>query len=130
MYFLKMLFYNFLIVFFANHILPGIEVTSQTKLPHVGGDLLFAIALALLNTSIFPILKLVKQEPTRVRIALVAVILNFLVYAVIKLLPVGIHVMTVEGYFAAAVVVTVGSFVTNFFTMKHDKPSSHVDMPQ
>ena len=36
--YLKSLFFNFLTVFFANHIFSGIEVTSQTKLPHIGGD--------------------------------------------------------------------------------------------
>lgn len=123
MYYLKTLFFNFLVVFFADHTLPGIEVMSQTKLPHVGADLIFAFALGLLNSLIFPILKLVKQEPTGFRIALIALILNFLVYAIIKLLPIGIHVMTVNGYVLASVVVALGSFLTNFLEMKHYKGS-------
>ena len=45
MTYLKSLFFNFLVVFFANHVLPGIEVVKPTKLPHIGGDLTFAIAL-------------------------------------------------------------------------------------
>lgn len=129
MYFLKILFFNFLIVFFANHILPGIEVTSQTKLPHIGGDLIFAAVLGALNSSIFPILKLVRQEAKAIRIAMVALILNFAVYAIVKLLPIGISVMTVEGYLLVSCVVAVGSFLTNFLEMKHSV-SNHMDLPK
>ena len=40
----KSLFYNFLTVYFANHLLPGIELLQQTRFPHIGSDLPFAIA--------------------------------------------------------------------------------------
>jgi uncharacterized membrane protein YvlD (DUF360 family) len=129
MYYLKTLFFNFLVVFFANHILPGIYVTSQTKLPHVGSDLIFAIALGALNSLIFPVLKLIRQEVTGLKIALIALILNFAVYAIVKLAPLGIHIDSVEGYILAAVVVTLGSFLTNFLEMKHYQ-CHNTDMPQ
>jgi uncharacterized membrane protein YvlD (DUF360 family) len=131
MYYLKVLFFNFLIVFFANHILPGVDVTSQTKLPHIGGDLIFAATLGALNSVIFPILKLARQESTALKIALAALILNFAVYAMAKLLPVGIDVTTVEGYVLVSVVVAAGSFLTNFLEMKHSSTAcSKTDMPQ
>ncbi len=133
MYYLKTLFFNFLVVFFADHILPGIEVMNQTKLPHVGGDLLFAAGLGLLNSLIFPLLKLVKQRPTALRIALIALIMNFLSYAIVKLLPVGIHITSVEGYLFASLTVTLGSFLINFLEMKHYQPPcgpSGPDFPQ
>ncbi len=117
MRYLKSLFFNFLIVFFANHVLPGIEVTDMTKLPHLGGDLLFSIALGLLNSLIYPILKLMGR-PAMTRIALVALALNFITYAILKLLPVGIKVVSVEGYLLAAAVVSIGSFLLNYFEMK------------
>lgn len=133
MYYIKTLFFNFLVVFFADHILPGIEVMNQTKLPHVGGDLLFAAGLGLLNSLIFPLLKLVKQQPTALRIALIALIMNFLAYAIVKLLPVGIHITSVEGYLLVSLGVTLGSFLINFLEMKHYKSScgpSGPDFPQ
>lgn len=118
MYYLKSLFFNFLTVFFANHILPGIDVVNQTKLPHFGGDLLFAAALGLLNSLIYPILKIFDKVSVS-KIILLAVILNFAVYAVLKWLPIGINVESIEGYLLASAVVSLGSFLTNFLEMKH-----------
>ncbi len=120
MRYLKSLFFNCLIVFFANHILPGIEVVNQTKLPHLGGDLPFAVVLGLLNSAIHPVMRLINRDISAVRIAIVALILNFAVYAVLKFTSfVGIQVVTVEGYILASLVVTIGSFWTNFVEMKH-----------
>lgn len=121
MYYLKSLFFNFLAVFFANHILPGLDVTDHTKLPHVGGDLGFAIALGLLNSLIHPVLKLIHKDGSGVRIAMIALIVNFASYAVLKLMPIGIHVLSVEGYLLAVLFVSVGSFITNFLEMKRIK---------
>ena len=119
MSYIKSLFFNFLVVFFANHILPVIDVADQTKLPHFGGDLLFAIALGFLNSLIFPVLKLIDRHLTAVRIAMISLVVNFAAYALLKLLPVGILLASVEGYILAAVVVSLGSFLTNYLEMKH-----------
>jgi len=124
MYYLKSLVINFLVVFFADHILPGIDVTNQTKLPHIGGDLIFAAVLGLLNSLIYPILKMANREASAPKIALSALILNFAAYAIIKLIPIGIHVMSVEGYILASAVVMIGSLLTNFFEMKRHQ--SHI----
>ena len=123
MNYLKTLVINFLIVFFANHILPGILVMDQTKLPHIGGDLIMAICLGVLNTLIYPILKLTGQV-SGLKIALAALILNFAAYAIVKIIPIGIGVTSVEGYIMASAVVAIGSFLTNFFEMKRShKPT-------
>lgn len=119
MHYLKSLFFNFLVVFFANHILPGIEVLNQTKLPHVGGDLIFAFVLGAINSLIFPILKLTGKATT-MKIAGIALAINFVAYALLKLLPIGIH-ETIEGYCFAALLVSIGSFLTNYCAMKHAK---------
>lgn len=127
MNYLKGLLISFLIVFFANHILPGIEVTDQTKLPHIGGDLIFSFSLGLLNSAIYPGLKLLRQEVSALKIALIVLILNFIAYALVKFLPIGVQVMSVEGYFLGAAVVAVGSFTLNYLEMKrhHSHPSDH-----
>jgi uncharacterized membrane protein YvlD (DUF360 family) len=133
MKYLKSLFFNFLIVFFANHILPGIEVTDMTKLPHLGGDLIFSIVLGLLNSLIYPGLKILGQPTTMPRIALVALGLNFLAYALLKLLPVGIKLTSVEGYLLGTIVVSLGSFFLNYLEMKsghhHAKPHTPPSEP-
>ncbi|MES2273312.1 MAG: phage holin family protein [Chlamydiota bacterium] len=129
MHYLKSLFFNFLTVFFANHILPGIDVVNQTKLPHLGGDLIFAFALGILNTLIYPVLRLVDHSASALKIGLIALILNFASYAILKLLPIGIQITTIEGYLLASVVVAIGSFVTNYLDMKHGRHHHKADSP-
>lgn len=118
MYFLKILMINFLTVFFANYILPGIEMSSHTKLPHVGSDFIFAFALGLLNSLIFLMLKMANQGSSIVKMGLFSLVLNFVAYALVKILPIGIHVTSIEGYLLVSLVVAIGSFVTNFLEMK------------
>lgn len=126
MNYLKSLFYNFLIAFFANHMLPGIDVVNQTKLPHIGGDLIFAVALGLLNSLIYPVLKMSRQGVSLLKMALISLILNFGAYGVIKLIPIGVLVHSVEGYICASAIVAVGGFLTNYFEMKR---SPKMDVP-
>ncbi|MBI5272836.1 MAG: phage holin family protein [Chlamydiia bacterium] len=127
MYYLKMLFFNFLIVFFANHILPGIDVANQTKLPHIGGDLIFAFVLGLLNSLIFLGLKILDKVSV-LRIGILSLVISFVSYAILKILPLGIHITNVKGYFLASILVAAGSFLTNFLEMKRTK-SHHSSNP-
>lgn len=120
MNYLKTFVVNFLIIFLANHVLPGIFVLDQTKLPHVGGDVMMAAALGLLNTLIYPVLKLFNHA-SLIKVALIALLLNFATYAAVRWIPIGISVATVEGYFLAALVVTLGSLTTNFLEYKRQK---------
>ena len=117
MNYLKTFVINFLIVFFANHTLAGILVTDLTKLPHFGADMMVAAALGLLNALIYPILRLFKQVSLP-KILLVSMILNFGAYAVIKLAPVGVKILSVEGYIFASLVTSLGAFITNWLEMK------------
>lgn len=120
MCYLKSLFAQFLIVFFANHLLPGIEVVDQTRLPHLGGDLLFSMGLGLLNSLIYPCFKLLHRGTTVSRFGLVALILNLAAYALLKLVPgIGIHITSIEGYVIAGFVVSAGSVIVNYREMKH-----------
>jgi hypothetical protein len=111
MNYLKSLFFNFLLVFFANHTLPGILVNDTTKLPHVGGDLLFSFSLGLLNSLISLFCKLVLRSATLLRLAAGAFVVNFVAYALLKFLPVGIQILSVEGYLLGATTVALGSFL-------------------
>ena len=126
MCYLKSLFFNFLAVFFANHILPGIQVVDQTKLPHLGADLPFALVLGLLNSLIYPAIKLLKKPLTWMRIALISLVLNFVSYAILILLPIGIHVESFLGYALASFIVSCSGFLTNFMEMRHGE---HIHQP-
>lgn len=119
MHYLKSLFFSFLTIFFSLHIFSGIEVTDPTKLPHMGGDLLFSAGLGLLNSLIYPILKTIDRHSLALRIICIAIVLNFAAYALLKLLPLGISVTSLEGYVIISLVVSFVSFLTNYFEMKH-----------
>ncbi len=121
----KSLFYNFLTIYFANHLLPEIVLLYQTRLPHFGSDLPFAAALGILNSLIYPVCKLISQRVSLLRIAVIALALNFAAYAVIKLIPIGIQTTTIKGYLLVSFVVTIGSFATNYFYMRASR-HSHV----
>lgn len=129
MNYLKNLAINFLVVFFSDHVLPGIEVTNQTKLPHLGGDLIFAFVLGLLNSLIYTGLKMLHGQVSGLKIAIVCLILNFAAYAIVKFIPIGVHVLTVEGYVLAASTVSISSYLTNFFEMRHRNSQNHTDIP-
>ena len=128
MHYLKSLFFGFLMIFFSLHIFNGIEVTNTTKLPHLGGDLLFAIGLGFLNSLIFPILKMMDERSIAIRMILVTFLMNFAAYALLKPLPLGISVTSLKGYAIIAAAVSLASFLVNYFEMKHGKPA-HPEMP-
>ncbi len=115
---LKSFFLNFIIVFFANYILPGIVIMHPTRLPHIGGELLFAIALGLLNSLIYPMLKVLDQRLNAGSISLAATILSFVAYGVLKFAPVGVEIVTLEGYLLASIIVAIGGFVTNYLELR------------
>lgn len=118
MNYIKSLVFNFLIVFFSDYLIPGVDVVNQTKLPHIGGDLIFAAALGLLNSLIVPILKSMDGYLTIVRISIASLILNFAAYALLKLLPLGVFITNVEGYIIVALTVSIASTILNYVEMK------------
>jgi hypothetical protein len=106
-----------IIVFFVDYLTPGIDVVSQTKIPHIGGDLLFAAGLGLLNALIVPFLKMM-HGGSLLRMVLATLILNFALYALLKVLSIGVFVTNLEGYLAAPLAVSIGSFLINHFHVK------------
>ena len=129
MNYIKCLVFNFLVVFFANYILPGIHVSDLTKLPHVRADLLLPLFLGLINSLIYPTLRVFDRSISWFHIAALALVINFVAYAIIKILPIGIEIVTLEGYLCVSIVVSVGSFIMNYWEMryclrvsKHDEP--------
>lgn len=126
MNFLKSFSINFLVIFFADHILPGIEVT-HTKLPNIGGDFILAVTLGLLNSLIYPVLKMIKSQASALKIALIALILNFAAYGIAKLLPIGVGLSSIEGYILVSAIVSISGFATNYFEMKRQS-HHHTDI--
>lgn len=119
MTYFKSLFFNFLIVFFVNHILPGIEIDYYTKLPQIQGDLIYAFSLGFINSLIYPILKIFVKNPSYFKIGLVSFIINFGAYSIVNLLPLGIRVTTPGAYIWSGLVVWFGSYLTNHLELRH-----------
>lgn len=118
MLYLKNFFHNFLIVYFALHLLPGLDVMEMKKLPHLGNDLMFSMALGLTNSLLLLIARWIDSSPSKSRLALIALGVNFVAFAVLKFFPLGIRVATVEGYLFGSVACTAGAFILNFLQMR------------
>jgi len=114
MRYLKCLLFNFLIVFFVDYLVPGIDVVDQTKIPHIGGDLLFAGSLGLLNALAFPALRLIRKSSGGVQLAIFLLILNFAAFGLLKIIAMGIFITSLQGYLIAVFVVSLGSFFLNY----------------
>jgi uncharacterized membrane protein YvlD (DUF360 family) len=121
-FFLKSFFINFLAIFFANYVLPGIDVVRPTKLPHISGDLYFALGLGFLNSLVYPILKVIQQQVNLGKIAIGVVVITFASYAIMKFASLGVEVTSIEGYLLASGVVSVVGILMNYLEMKHSHP--------
>lgn len=124
MHYLKSLFFNFLIIFLSLHIFAGIELTDPTKVPHVGKDLFFAGGLGFLNSLIYPMLKMIDSRLIGLRIIFIAILLNFAMYALLKILPLGVSITSLKGYVIVASTVSLGSIFANYFEMKMGSKST------
>jgi len=125
MKYLKVLFFSFLVIFFANHILPGIAVTNQTKLPHLGADIPFALALGFLNAFVYPVLRGFKGSTPMYQVVAIIIAINFAAYGCVALFNFGIHISSFLGYLFVSSVVTIASCLANYFEMKGAQPHSH-----
>ncbi len=129
MQYLKNFFYNFLIVFFANYLLPGIDIVSQTKLPHLGGDFLVAGGLGLLGSLIYPVMKVLDPQVNLPKIGMAALVMSFAAYVILKFAPLGVEVRSVEGYLLGSIIVSIGIFATNYFDMKRSPRAFKFEEP-
>lgn len=117
MTYFKSLFFNFLAVFFANHIIPGLKIEYYTKLPHIEGDLIFAFSVGFLNSLIYPIMRLFSNE-SHFRIGLASFIISVGSYSIVNLLPIGVHVTTASAFVWCSLVVWFCSYLTNHLELR------------
>jgi uncharacterized membrane protein YvlD (DUF360 family) len=129
--YLKSFFYNFLTVFFANYLFPGINIADPSKLPHIGSDLIFSGVVGAANVLIIPMLRLSGQPVTVGRLAAVTCGVNWVAYIVCKFASFGIDILDAEGFFLASTSVIICGFLTGFFEMKMvsslARPPEHTD---
>ncbi len=118
MTYFKSLLINCLVVFFVNHVIPGLEIAYYTKLPHVGGELIFAFGLGFLNSLIFPVLYFFQFSPSHFKIGLISGVVSFGAYSIVNLLPVGIRITTGGAYIWSSLIVWFVSYLTNHLEYK------------
>ncbi|MBN1914502.1 MAG: phage holin family protein [Parachlamydiales bacterium] len=122
MTYFKSLFFNFLTVFFVNHVIPGIDIAYYSKLPDIGGDIIFAFILGFLNSMIVPLCLLLHIRISLFRIGLASFLITFLGYALVNMMPGDIRVATFGAYIWASLVVWFASYFTNYLEYKRHLP--------
>ncbi|NGX49457.1 MAG: hypothetical protein K940chlam5_01055 [Candidatus Anoxychlamydiales bacterium] len=119
MTYFKSLIINFLTVFFVNHVIPNVEIDYYSKLPHIGGDLIFAFSVGFLNSLIYPVIVLFKIKSTHLKVGLSSFIISFAAYSIVNILPVGIKITAAGAYIWTSLIVWFVSYLTNHLEIKH-----------
>ncbi|NGX62762.1 MAG: hypothetical protein KR126chlam6_00162 [Candidatus Anoxychlamydiales bacterium] len=118
MTYFKSLVINFLTVFFVNHVIPNVEIDYYSKLPHIGGDLIFAFSVGFLNSLIYPAIILFKIKPSHLKVGLASFIISFAAYSIVNILPVGVKITTAGAYIWTALIVWFISYLTNHLELR------------
>jgi len=119
MTFLRSLFFNFLVVFFVNRTIPGIEVVNYEGIPDVINDAIFATLVALLNSLIYPAFYILGFTATILRMAIAAFIISFGSFFVLMHIQIGVAASSFSGVFFAGLIVFAMSLFTNVLEQKH-----------
>ena len=119
MTYLRSLFINFLIVFFVNHVIPGIDIGSFEHVPNIGMDIFFAAIVGFLNSFIYPALILFDIKPTIGKIAICAFVISFGAFISIGIFNLGVRATSVSAVIIGGLLVFLVSFFTNFMETKH-----------
>jgi len=120
MNYIRSLFLNFLIVFFIDRVVPGIQVASYEQVPNIGADILFALAVGFLNASVYPFFAILEISTTKLKLALFNFIISFVSFGAIALVPFGVQA-TIGGVFLAGAIVWIVAFFTNYLDWQHDR---------
>ncbi len=120
MNYIRSLFLNFLAVFFVDRIIPGIEIEYFEQIPNIGADILFSIVVGFLNASIFPFFSLFEMKASKVKLALITLVVSYGAYAIITLIPFGIRAVNFTGFFLGGTLVWAMAFFSNYLEWRHD----------
>ncbi|HRW58282.1 MAG TPA: phage holin family protein [Chlamydiales bacterium] len=131
MSYFKSLLFNFLCVFFVNHVVPGVEIAYYTKIPNIKGEMIFAFSLGFLNSLIFPLMKLFRLKLSHFKIGMISFLLSFGAYSIINILPLGVKITTPGAFVWSGLIVWFGSYLTNHLEyrdyLKKLEDQDHID---
>ena len=118
MTYIRSFFLNFLIVFFVNRVIPGMEISSFEDTPNIGADFLFSFIVGFLNASIFHAFLVFNLKPSVKAIGIVSFIVTFSSFAIIAGISYGIRITTFGAYFFSSLIVWCVAFLSNVLEMK------------
>ena len=101
-----------------NHVISNVEIDYYSKLPHIGGDLIFAFSVGFLNSLIYPAIILFKIKPSHFKVGLASFIISFAAYSIVNILPVGVKITTAGAYIWTALIVWFISYLTNHLELR------------
>jgi len=119
MTYFKSLIINFLTVFFVNHVIPNVEIDYYSKLPDIGGDLIFAFSVGFLNSLIYPVIVLLHIKSSHFKVGLSSFLISFGAYSIVNLLPVGIKITAPGAFIWTSLSVWFMAYLTNHFEIRH-----------
>ena len=114
----RSLVFNFLVVFFVNHVIPGITMAEYTKLPHIKGEFIFSFAMGLLLSLVYPVLHRFHLKPSYFKIGVITLAISVIGYGIVSFLPLGIQVSKFGTYIWCVLIVWFFSYMTNYFPCK------------
>lgn len=127
MNYVRSFFLNFLIVFFVDRVAPGVEIGSYQQVPNIGADILFALIVGFLNSSIFFFLAILELKISNLKLGVVTFVVSFLAFIVIAFVPFGVRVVNAWGVIIGGGIVWSVAFLTNHLEWKHYKKPSDTD---
>lgn len=119
MTYLRSLFLNFLIVFFVDRMIPGVEITNYEDVPNIAADIFFSLVVGFLNASVYPGLTLFDLKPTAIKLALVTFVISFGAFALIAVMDFGVQVISYTGFFLGGIIVWAVAFFSNYLEEKN-----------
>lgn len=119
MNYVRSLFLNFLVVFFIDRAIPGVQVVNYEQVPNIGADILFALIVGFLNASVYPFLAILEISITKLRLALFNFIISFVSFSAIALVPFGVQA-TFGGVLLGGAIAWIVAFFTNYLEWQHD----------
>lgn len=124
MTYLRSLFLNFLVVFFVDRVVPGLQINSFEGVPDIGADILFSVIVGFLNASIFPFLALMEAEATHFKLAIISGIISFGAFGIIAIVPFGIQVQSFLGFFLGGSIVWLVAYISNYLESVYSNPNN------
>lgn len=96
---------------------PGLAAPYAEVSP-LGSDLLFSLATAVCNSSVFPLLILLKIFPTKLKLAALNGIVSFGAFSLIAIIPFGFQ-PDAGGAAIGGSLIWLISFLVSYFQMRH-----------